>query len=352
MTNCRRASARATRSAGPRVWLAALLVLLAGAAQAASYPQNPLVFDGAIYVSHEGVYRFDDGRNEPRWQALTGIETFSLAVHRNMLLVGSTRGLYALERESGEVRWHAEPSRTLFTPTLARDAYAGSLHGELYAIDPESGAIRWRRSFAGWIYSPAIGADGESLWTGGQMHALIGLDAGDGFERRRIDTRAESVFSPLDLGDGRAAFNLFDGSTRFVDMASGATLAEIPGAAQPSGLERDGEQIFRVDRAGHLDVIDIASLARLRQIDFDTQDLALHPSRDGALLVSDIDRNLWLLDTNARAESCRLRPTGRWLKPLQRDANEIIYFEKGWNPPGLTPVVHFAQCNQNQGSSK
>ena len=352
MTNCRRARPRATRPRYPQAWLAALLALCAGAAQAASYPQNPLALDGAIYVSHEGVYRFDDGETEPRWRALAGVETFALVARGELLLVGSTQGLYALERASGSIRWRIEPTRTLFTPSLARDAYAGSLHGELYALDPARGAIRWRRPFDGWIYSPAIGAGGEALWAGGQMHDLVGLDAADGRERRRIATRAEAVFSPLDLGDGRAAFNLFDGSTRVVDMGSGAILAEIPGDAQPSGLERDGDLLFRVDRAGRIDVIDVASLAPRRRIVLDRQDLALHPSRDGSLLVSDIDRNLWLLDARARAEPCRLRPAGRWLRPLQRENNAIIYFEQGWNPPGLTPVVLFAQCNQNQGSSK
>ncbi len=352
MTNCRRASTRATRPSRPFTWLLALAAIFAGGARAAAYPQNPLALDGAIYVSHEGVYRFDDAQSSPRWRALVGIETFAPVAHGELLLVGSSRGLYALERASGAVRWHVEPSRTLFSPAVGREAYAGSLHGELYALRLADGAIRWRRQFDGWIYSPAIGVDGESLWSGGQMHALVGVAASDGHERRRVGTRAEAVFSPLDLGDGRAAFNLFDGSTRVIDMTGGAILAEIPGDAQASGLERDGDLFFRVDRAGRVDIIDVASLAPRRQLELGSRDLALHPSRDGSLLLSDIDRNLWLLDARAGAVACRLQPAGRWLKPLQHDDNAITYFEKGWNPPGLTQVVHFAQCNQNQGSSK
>ncbi len=352
MTSCRRARPRAASPARRCAWRAALAALLAGASHAANYPQNPLALDGAFYVSHEGVYRFDDGRTEPRWRALSGVETFAPVAYRDLLLVGSTQGLYALARASGDVRWRIEPTRTLFTPALARDAYAGSLHGELYAIDPASGAIRWRRRFAGWIYSPAIAGDGESLWSGGQMHALIGLAAADGGERQRLSTRAESVFSPLDLGDGRAAFNLFDGSTRIVDMATGAPLADLPGSAQPSGLRRDGGTLFRVDRGGGVLAIDAASLARTRQIDLGTRDLALHPSTDGYLLISDIDRNLFVLGTGPRATPCRLDVPAGWIAPLQRDPETVIYFEKRWNPPGLTPVVHFAKCNQHQGSSK
>ena len=352
MTNCRRASRLPTRPRRRRARWLTLVAALAGGAHAADYPQNPLALDGAIFVSHAGVYRFDEGRTAPSWHSLAGIETFAPVAHEELLLVGSTRGLYALERASGAVRWHIEPAHTLFSPAIGRDAYAGSLHGEIYAIRPDDGAIRWRRQFDGWIYSPAIGGDGESLWSGGQMHALVGLAAADGRERRRIETRAESVFSPLDLGDGRAAFNLFDGSTRVIDMTGGATLADVRGDAQPSGLERDGDSIFRVDRGGKIDVVDADGLALRRQLDLDSRDLALHPSLDGALLVSDIDRKLWLIGTGAGDRPCRLNPAGRWLGPLQRDAGTIIYFEMGWNPPGLTQVVLFAECNQNQGSSK
>lgn len=352
MTNCPRAGPRATRTTRPRAWLLALAAALATAAQAATYPQNPLALDGSVYVSQEGVYRFDPGQSKPRWRSLGGVDTFAPVAHGELLLVGSTRGLYALERATGRVRWHIEPSRTLFSPAIGRNAYAGSLHGELYAIRLADGAIRWRRQFDGWIYSPALAIDGETLWSGGRMHALVGLGAADGDLRQRVETSAETVFSPLDLGDGRVAFNLFDGSTRIVDAASGTTLAEIRGDAQPSGLERDGESIYRVDRGGRIDIIDAAGLARERQLDLETRDLALHPSLDGALLLSDIDRNLYLLETREGDVRCRLRPASRWLKPLQRDAETIIYFEQGWNPPGLTQVVHFAKCNQNQGSSK
>ncbi len=352
MTNCPRARPRTTRATGQRAWLLALAATIAFTAQASTYPQNPLALEGAVYVSHEGVYRFDAGETMPRWRSLDGVETFAPVAHGELLLIGSTRGLYALERATGRVRWHIEPSRTLFSPAIGRDAYAGSLHGELYALRLADGAIRWRRHFDGWIYSPALGIGGESLWSGGRLHALVGLGVADGAERHRVEIRAEAVFSPLDLGDGRVAFNLFDGSTRIVDTASGAILADIGGDAQPSGLERDGESIYRVDRGGRVDIIDAAGLARRRQIDFDTRDLALHPSLDGALLLSDIDRSLWLIGTGEDDAPCRLNPAGRWLKPLQHGAGAIIYFEMGWNPPGLTQVVLSAQCNQNQGSSK
>ena len=352
MTSCSRASWPTTRPSRGLAALALLSAAATGLAQAA-YPQNPLVLDGAIYVSHEGAYRFDDGQAEPRWQALAGIETYAPVAHGELLLIGSTRGLYALERASGAIRWRIEPTRTLFSPAVGRDAYAGSLHGELYAIRIADGTIRWRREFDGWIYSPAISRDGARLWSGGQMHALTGLAADDGRPLARIETRAESVFSPLDLGDDRAAFNLFDGSTRFLDMTTGTPLAEIPGSAQPSGLRRVGGSIFRVDRAGGVLSIDATSLAPRWQLDLATRDLALHPSRAGNLLVSDIDRNLYLVPTAARAAPCRLETTQRWLKAWQLADDAIGYFEKRWNPPGLTPVVHFAQCNQpHQGSSK
>jgi outer membrane protein assembly factor BamB len=105
----------------------------------AAYPQNPLLLNDAIYVSQQGVYKFNRAQHEPLWSNLEGIETFELVTFAHLLLVGSTQGLYALDVESGDIAWRIEPQRTLFTPSVsdkADVAYAGSVHGELYAIEP------------------------------------------------------------------------------------------------------------------------------------------------------------------------------------------------------------------------
>jgi hypothetical protein len=118
-----------------RVWtLVVSQLLLATAMVRADYPQNPLLINDSVYVSQQGVYRFDRNQSEPLWSSLSGIQTFAPVVFENRLLVGSTRGLYALDLESGAIVWQIEEKRTLFTPSISTQAYAGSVHGELYAI--------------------------------------------------------------------------------------------------------------------------------------------------------------------------------------------------------------------------
>ena len=127
----------------------ALLVinlLIAVQAQAANYPRNPLQLGDSIYVSRQGVYKFDRNQAQPLWTSLAGIETFAPVAYRDLLLVGSTQGLYALNSASGRVAWRIEKQHTLFTPTISERAFAGSVHGELYAIEPGDGVFATRPS--------------------------------------------------------------------------------------------------------------------------------------------------------------------------------------------------------------
>ena len=153
----------------------ALIGVITAQANATQYPENPLRVGASIYVSHQGVYRFDSSSAEPVWSTLADVETFAPVVAGDLLLVGSTQGLYALQLADGAIAWHSEKQHTLFTPSIAGQAYAGSVHGELYALALSNGAITWRKSFDGWVYSPAISDDSKSLWTGGQAHEVMPL---------------------------------------------------------------------------------------------------------------------------------------------------------------------------------
>jgi hypothetical protein len=103
-----------------RVWiLIASYLLLASSPVQAAYPQNPLRLNDSIYVSQQGIHKFDRRQREPLWSSLAGIETFAPVAFENLLLVGSTQGLYALDLESGGIAWHIEAQYTLFTPSIS-----------------------------------------------------------------------------------------------------------------------------------------------------------------------------------------------------------------------------------------
>jgi outer membrane protein assembly factor BamB len=311
--------------------------------QAAS-PQNPLLLNDSIYVSRQGIYKFDRNRREPLWSSLSGVETFEPVIYDDLLLVGSTQGLYALNLDSGRIAWHIEKQHTLFTPAISAMAYAGSVHGELYAIDPRDGNINWRRQFAGWIYSPVADEQSNLLWTGGQAHQVYGLDIDDGSLQYQLATTQESVFSPVDLGGGATAFNLFDGSTLVVTSSNGQLAAILDGNSQPNDIYAYGDTIYRSHADGSLAAFDRRNQALKWRRSLVSRNLLMHPSQPGYLLLSDGDRTLLLLNLEQANSPCPVQPESQWILPLQLDEKNIIYFQKSMQPPGLTLVQSRAQC--------
>lgn len=327
------------------VWiLIANCLLLAISPAQAAYPTNPILSGDSIYVSQQGIYKFDRNRSEPLWSSLPGVETFEPVIHKELLLVGSTQGLYALELATGHIVWHIEKQHTLFTPSVSTWAFAGSLHGELYAIDPEQGHIIWRNQFPGWIYSPVINEASVQLWTGGQAHRIFVLSATEGSLEHEIATTQELVFSPIDLGNNRIAVNLFDGSTLVIAALSATIEGVLMGDSQPINLHHYGNRIYRSHRDGTLSAFNRKKLEFSSRKSLVTQDLTMHPSWPGYLLLSDRDRSLILLNLTQGDDACRMQPTGQWILPLQIDAKKIVYFKKSMQPPGLIPVINQAQC--------
>jgi outer membrane protein assembly factor BamB len=326
-----------------RILLVTCLLLALLPANAA-VPENPLLLGDSIYVSQQGVFKFHQNQREPLWSSLVGIETFAPVAYQNLLLVGSTQGLYALELDTGRIAWHIEKQHTLFTPNISRQAFSGSLHGELYAIDPDQGRILWRHQFPGWIYSPAINVIDAKLWTGGQAHKVYSLAAVDGSLMHEIETTQETVFSPLDLGNNQVAFNLFDGNTLVIDASTGKVDGLLAGNSQPSDLHRNDETLYRSHRDGTLAAFDRHKLKLNWSRSVVPQDLTIHPSQPGYLLLSDRDRNLILLNLKRSNTSCRIETEGRWILPLQFNSAEIIFFQKFLQPPELALVQKRAQC--------
>jgi outer membrane protein assembly factor BamB len=330
---------------GSLLVLITIWLTLTTAANAANYPRNPLALGDSIYVSHQGVYRFDAARTEPLWSSLAGVETFAPVVYRDLLLVGSTQGLYALRLADGSIAWHIEKQHSLFAPTLGEQAYAGSVHGELYAIAPQDGSIRWRRAFDGWIYSPAISTDASWLWSGGQAHEVYALRSGDGEVMKKIPTSQESVFRAVDLGDARVAFNLFDGSSVVIDSDNGQVESILTGDSQPTAILRRGDMIYRGHSDGSLSAFASESLQPKWRRALLAQGLVAHPSQPGYLLLGDQDRKLLLMDLAQHSILCELEPGGQWLLPIQIESDKILYFRKSMQPPRLRLVQPPAICH-------
>lgn len=307
-------------------------------------PANPLPLDDSIVVSQQGVFRFDLASGKSLWSSLPGIETYAPVAWRDLILVGSTQGLYALAADNGSVVWHIEKSKTLFTPSISGQAFAGSVHGELYAIEPGQGRIIWRRQFPGWIYSPADSEKSALLWTGGQAHRVYALSVADGSLQHELASTQETVFSPLDIGSSRVAFNLFDGSTLVIDAQSGKTLGVFAGDSQPNDLHAHANIVYRSHRDGSLSAFDSGSLDLRWRKSLAAQDLSIHPSQPGFLLLSDRDRELILLDLAKSDDGCRLQTQPGWTLPLQIDERNIALFQKQMQPPGLKLVQTRATC--------
>lgn len=313
----------------------------------AAYPQNPLLLNDAIYVSQQGVYKFDREQREPIWSSLAGIETFELVTFANLLLVGSTQGLYALDVESGDIAWRIEPQRTLFTPSVSDKsdvAYAGSVHGELYAIEPGVGSIDWRRQFTGWIYSPVVDVTSGQLWTGGQEHLVYGVNAVNGQLQYQLVATQESVFSPVDIGGGQIAFNLFDGSTLLVEPEQATVDTVLSGDSQPNGIYANQDTIYRSHRDGTLSAFDRQTNKLKWRRQLTPQGLVMHPSQPGYLLLSDRDRSLVLLNLAQPDSPCPVPLGLQWMLPLQLDARSIIYFQKSMQPLDMALVQTEAHC--------
>jgi len=292
----------------------------------ASTPQNPLLTGDALYVSFNGVHKFNQATLERKWSALQGLQTFDPVMGNKLLYVGSPQGLYALDPDTGKQVWRIEESRTIFSPTVAQQIYAGSLHGALYSIEPASGKINWRQQFAGWIYSPVVLPDQNQLWTGGQDHKAIAMSVNDGRQIHTIALNQESVFSPIDLKNNRIAFNLFSGKTAIINTATTNIDGWLNGSTQPVDLVFDDRFIYRSGRDGTLTAFDRNGYRQTWQEPIVGQDLTIHPSSGGQILMSNLDKILILFDPHKRTEIWRNTIPGNWFLPIQVDTKNIIYF--------------------------
>jgi outer membrane protein assembly factor BamB len=299
----------------------------------AATPQNPLLVDHQLYLSHNGIHKFSQTSLSRQWSSLKGVKTFEPVMGENLLYVGSSQGLYALDPDSGEIAWRIEETHTIFSPTVVDQLYAGSLHGKLYSINPDNGSINWYQQYQGWIYSPAVVSDQGLMWTGGQAHQAFALAIDDGSQLHAVALSQESIFSPQKIGPQQVAFNLFDGKTALINTKTARIDQYLDGVTQPTNLGFGEQLIYRSDRNGGLTAFDRHNYAQKWYRPLVSHELTMHPGYQGYLLMSDLDNTLVLFDQQKSAEVWRTRLAGRWFSPIQIDPETIIYFK----PPGLQP---------------
>ena len=322
-----------------RALLLALFPFLLMQAAAAATAQNPLLVDNDLYVSYNGIHKFNQSTLEQQWSSLQGIQTFEPVMGERLLYVGSPQGLYALNPDNGEIAWRIEETRTIFSPVVAEHLYAGSLHGALYSINPGSGVINWRTKFEGWIYSPAILTDQDLLWTGGQAHQAFAVAIEDGRRLHAVAIAQESIFSPQDIGRQQVAFNLFNGSTAIINTATASIDGYLDGATQPKNLDFDEKLIYRSGRDGGLTAFDRSSYQQEWQKSLVAQELTMHPGNEDFLLMSDLDKTLILFNRQKGIEIWRDQLTGTWFSPIQIDEKSIIYFHPSILQPNEISAV-------------
>ena len=310
----------------------------------AAMPQNPLITDDALYVSHNGIYKFNRVTLKQEWSALLGQQTFEPVVANNLLYVGSPQGLYALDPDTGRQVWRIEQTRTIFSPSFSGQLYAGSLHGDLYSLDPANGKINWRQQFSGWIYSPLVLPDRDQLWTGGQAHQAFAMSTKDGRRLHTVMLDQESIFSPVDLHNQQIAFNLFNGKTAIINTATAQIDGWLYGSTQPKNLSFDDRFIYRSGRDGILSAFDRSSYRLEWRKTIVGQDLTIHPTPGNQILMSDLDKILVQFDPIKHAEVWRKQISGNWFSPIQIDANNIIYFHSiNLQPDKLSAVKMHVQ---------
>ncbi|MCZ6798707.1 MAG: PQQ-binding-like beta-propeller repeat protein [Gammaproteobacteria bacterium] len=320
------------------LFLALFPILLAQAAFGAT-AHNPLLVENDLYVSYNGIHKFNQASLEQAWSSLQGIQTFEPVMGERLLYVGTPQGLYALNPDNGEIVWRIEETQTIFSPVVGEYLYAGSLHGTLYSIAPGSGDIKWRAQFDGWIYSPAVLPDQDQLWTGGQAHQAFAIAIEDGRQLHALPIGQESIFSPQNIGRQQVAFNLFNGNTAIINTQTASVAGYLEGTTQPKNLDFDENLIYRSGRDGGLTAFDRNSYQQQWQKPMVGHDLTMHPGNEGYLLLSDLDKNLIIFSQLKGIEIWREQLTGKWFSPIQIDDKSIIYFQPSILQPNAISAV-------------
>jgi len=254
-------------------WLLMLVCVQLPATQRAEtlYPVNPVVADGLLCASGDGLRCFDSASLEKRWTALAELGTFEPLIAANTLLVASTGGLHALNMRDGTRRWQWHGDTHAFPPAVRSGVvFATDRAGGIAALDLDDGREIWQRQLDGWLYTPALLDD--RLIIGGSSGVIYGLDGatGDTFWTRELDQ--ELVYRPVAVaggvvvttfkgtvlhldGDGRLIWEVRDSAPSFSPAVAGDLLVFGGMDGVLRARDRDtGRLLWRVELSGSLSV--------------------------------------------------------------------------------------------------
>ncbi|HUF35125.1 MAG TPA: PQQ-binding-like beta-propeller repeat protein, partial [Gemmatimonadales bacterium] len=184
------------------------------------FASSPLVAGRTVVIGGADglVYALDLATGAPRWTARTGGRVRATpALADGSVIVGSWDGrVYALDLATGAERWvHRTIGDTLDSDAFGFDrravqgtaavadgrVFVGSRDGGVYALDARTGERHWRVSHHGsWVVgSPAV-REGVIYVGSSDGQFIHALDAADGAERWRVETRSNVLSSPLLAG--------------------------------------------------------------------------------------------------------------------------------------------------------
>ncbi|HVY74943.1 MAG TPA: PQQ-binding-like beta-propeller repeat protein [Puia sp.] len=123
----------------------------------ASYPSNPAVADGIVYIgcTDENLYALDANTGNLLWKYFTGdvVETSPTVVNGIVYFGRGVGDVYALDAKTGQAIWNYSIENSVnSSPTIANGVlYFGSNNEYLYALDANTGAVNWIFSDGEWI---------------------------------------------------------------------------------------------------------------------------------------------------------------------------------------------------------
>jgi|GEM_PF-1941143 len=260
------------------------------------YPVNPLITKQAVYISSNGITRFNKISLKATWHTLKGIQTYEPVLAGHLLLAGSNQGIFALNKNTGKIVWHLQTGSTLYSPTIAEHiAYIAGVNGILRAVTIKSGRILWTKKFAGWIYPPAI--IGDILITGGQHAVVWGIDKNSGDIIWEKDLSGEElVYRPIVLPTTKVLLTTFGAKTIAISAQDGSTAWKFSTKTAASNPVVFKHQLFLNGFDGSMVSLDYRTGAAVWTQSLNTGLLFPATADKGILLTGDDEATVTLID--------------------------------------------------------
>jgi outer membrane protein assembly factor BamB len=202
---------------------------------------QPIVADGTLYYTGDGLRAVDVESGERRWRVgpEDGQGSFWAAPtvdDGTVYLANGHQRVHAVDTANGEKRWTTEVDIGSYcTPTVDRDGEALYVGGEGHVsrLDAETGEIDWTHDLFGQVRETLAVQRGivYAVTEGGELYALS--EGGDGYWR--VDLPAKCQCPPTVVGR-RVYVGTFDGSVHAVDT----TRADLAWSTEVGGFAKGG----------------------------------------------------------------------------------------------------------------